>query len=115
MMLFVGTTLLSLISQTWGGQGALRGATFISYDVEPFLPSMNKRSKGGAYPHDDYLIPLNLYFAWVGDVFDEWYITALKESTRVIREQAIAEGQDIAGTKQIKYGNYAAASEDLAS
>ncbi|KAJ1306221.1 hypothetical protein OPQ81_010929 [Rhizoctonia solani] len=102
-------------STYWGTKGLLKGATFISYDVEPFLPSMNARSKGGAYPHDDYLIPLNLYFAWQGEIFDDWYHEALEESTRVIREQAIAEGQDIAGAKQIKYGNYAAAAEDLSS
>ncbi|CUA67128.1 hypothetical protein RSOLAG22IIIB_07207 [Rhizoctonia solani] len=102
-------------STTWGSQAALKGGAFISYDVEPFLPSMNKRSKGGAYPHDDFLAPLNLYFAWSGDSNDDWYLNALKESTRVIREQAIAEGQDIAGAKQIKYGNYASATEDLSS
>ncbi|KAH7334975.1 FAD-binding domain-containing protein [Rhizoctonia solani] len=102
-------------SKTWGSHAALRGGVFISYDVEPFLPSMNKRSKGGAYPHDDFLAPLNLYFAWSGDSNDDWYLAALEESTRVIREQAIAEGQDIAGAKQIKYGNYASATEDLSS
>ncbi|CAE7181737.1 unnamed protein product [Rhizoctonia solani] len=105
----------SLIKQTWGSLASLKGGMFISYDVEPFLPSMNKRSKGGAYPHDDFLAPLNLYFAWAGDSNDAWYLDALKESTRAIREQAIAEGQDIAGAKQIKYGNYASATEDLSS
>ncbi|KAG9119994.1 hypothetical protein FRC07_004700 [Ceratobasidium sp. 392] len=102
-------------SKYWGTQGILHGATFISYDVEPFLPSMNARSKGGAYPHDDYLIPLNLYFAWQGELNDKFFIDALKESTRVIYDQAVAEGQDIAGAKQIKYGNYAAAAENLES
>ncbi|CAE6485865.1 unnamed protein product [Rhizoctonia solani] len=102
-------------SMTWGSQATLKKGMFISYDVEPFLPSMNKRSKGGAYPHDDFLAPLNLYFAWLDDQFDDWYLDALKESTRVIREQAIAEGQDIAGAKQIKYGNYASATEDMSS
>ncbi|CAE6490275.1 hypothetical protein RSOLAG22IIIB_08836 [Rhizoctonia solani] len=103
----------------WGTQVSLKSISklFISYDVEPFLPSMNARSKGGAYPHDDFLMPLNLYFAWLSplDADDEWFQNALVESTRVIREQAIAEGQDIAGAKQIKYGNYAAAAEDLSS
>ncbi|CAE6410706.1 unnamed protein product [Rhizoctonia solani] len=115
------TYSLSLIEQvlnqtkTWGSRAALRFGFFISYDVEPFLPSMTKRSKGGAYPHDDFLAPLNLYYAWVGEEHDEWYQEALEESTRSIREQAIAEGQDIGGSKQIKYGNYASATEDLTS
>lgn len=78
---------------------------------------MSSRSKGGAYPHDDFLMPLNLYFAWQGEINDEWQLSSLKESVRVILEQAIAEGQDIAGPKQIKYGNYASAedSKNLAS
>lgn len=76
---------------------------------------MSARSKGGAYPHDDFLVPLNLYFAWRGELNDDFFIDALKESTRVIRDQAIVEGQDIAGVKQIKYGNYALGDEDLAS
>jgi hypothetical protein len=76
---------------------------------------MNARSKGGAYPHDDYLIPLNLYFAWVGEVNDKFFIDALKESTNIIYKQAVAEGQEIADSKQIKYANYAAAAEDLST
>jgi hypothetical protein len=76
---------------------------------------MNARSKGGAYPHDDFLMPLNLYFAWVSPLDDEWFHDAIEESARAIREQAIAEGQDIAGVKQIKYGNYASATENLSS
>ncbi|KAG8714538.1 hypothetical protein FRC11_008093 [Ceratobasidium sp. 423] len=109
------TTYNFLLGQTWGSQAVLKAGAFISYDVESFLPSMNKRSKGGAYPHDDFLAPLNLYFAWSGERYDDWYLDALKESTRVIREQAIAEGQDIAGAKQIKYGNYALGTEDMSS
>ncbi|KAG8708587.1 hypothetical protein FRC09_001151 [Ceratobasidium sp. 395] len=77
---------------------------------------MNARSKGGAYPHDDYLIPLNLYFAWQGELNDNFFIEALKQSTQVIFNQAVAEGQPhIAGEKQIKYGNYASGSEGLGS
>ncbi|CAE6412260.1 unnamed protein product [Rhizoctonia solani] len=101
----------------WGKAASLKWKSdlFISYDVEPFMPSMAARSKGGAYPHDNFLMPLNLYFAWVGSLDDEWFRNAIDESARIIREQAIKEGQDIAGAKQIKYGNYAAASEDLSS
>ncbi|KAF8601270.1 FAD-binding domain-containing protein [Ceratobasidium sp. AG-I] len=109
--------LKQVLNQTdfWGMKGVFHGALFISYAVEPFLPSMNARSKGGAYPHDDHLIPLNLYFAWLTESHDDFFMSALKESTRVIFEQAVAEGQDIGGTKQIKYGNYALGDESLAS
>ncbi|QRV98415.1 FAD-binding domain protein [Ceratobasidium sp. AG-Ba] len=108
-----------VLNQTiyWGSKLSLKGANFISYDVEPFLPTMTSRSKGGAYPHDNYLIPLNLYYAWAPELFDEDFIEAMEESARVIFDQAVTEGQDIAGTKQIKYGNYApaAAAQDLGS
>jgi hypothetical protein len=90
-------------------------ASLISYSIEPFLPTMTKRSKGGAYPHDNFLMPFQLYFAWQDKSADRWMINSLKQSVRVIYNQAIAEGQDIAGAKQIKYGNYAAANEALAS
>lgn len=76
---------------------------------------MTARNKTAAYPHDNYLIPLNLYFAWPLELKDEFFINAIKESARVIYEQAVNEGQDIEGTKQIKYGNYALGDEDLAS
>ncbi|QRW12973.1 FAD-binding domain protein [Ceratobasidium sp. AG-Ba] len=75
-----------VLNQTtyWGSKLSLKGANFISYDVEPFLPTMTSRSKGGAYPHDNYLIPLNLYYAWAPELFDEDFIEAMEESARVI-------------------------------
>ncbi|QRV84352.1 FAD-binding domain protein [Ceratobasidium sp. AG-Ba] len=100
--------------QYWGKRLAPQ-ANFISYDVEPFLPTMSDRSKGGAYPHDDFLVPLNLYFAWQGSSNDEEFIDAMRESTDLIYRQAVAEGQDVAGAKQIKYPNYAASAESLQS
>ncbi|QRV98417.1 FAD-binding domain protein [Ceratobasidium sp. AG-Ba] len=108
-----------VLNQTkfWGQKFAFEGALFISYDVEPFLQTMTSRSKGGAYPHDNFLMPLNLYYAWLSDTKDKMFTDAMEESAQVIYNQAVAEGQDIAGLKQIKYGNYAPASsnQDLRS
>ncbi|KAF8673628.1 fad-binding protein [Rhizoctonia solani] len=122
---FLSLVGVSPSDATYGFRGAFNTVSLKTYSLslieqvlnqtKPFLPSMTKRSKGGAYPHDDFLAPLNLYYAWVGEEHDEWYQEALEESTRSIREQAIAEGQDIGGSKQIKYGNYASATEDLTS
>ncbi|QRV84351.1 FAD-binding domain protein [Ceratobasidium sp. AG-Ba] len=113
------TLLAQVVNQTtiWGQKLLANAANFVSYDVEPFLPSMTSRSKGGAYPHEDYLIPLNLYYAWQGSANDAACIDALAASAQLIYNQAVAEGQDIAGSKQIKYGNYApaAATQDLES
>ncbi|KAG8710657.1 hypothetical protein FRC08_016875 [Ceratobasidium sp. 394] len=99
----------------WGEKTALHGGIVVSYSVEPFLPTLITRRKGGAYLHDDFLSPLNLDWSWIGESNDAFIINSAKESLRVILDQAIAEGQDVAGAKQIKYGNYAAADEDLSS
>ncbi|KAG8724004.1 hypothetical protein FRC09_000812 [Ceratobasidium sp. 395] len=111
-------SLLDLVlNQTmyWGKKAALQGGLLISYSVEPFLRSYSAKSKGGAYPHDNFLTPLNLDWSWVAEPSDKFFISAAKESAQTILDQAIAEGQDVAGAKQIKYGNYAAADEDLIS
>ncbi|KAG9092275.1 hypothetical protein FS749_015870 [Ceratobasidium sp. UAMH 11750] len=102
-------------SMYWGEKTALHGGIVVSYSIEPFLLSLKTRRKGGAYPHDDFLSPLNLDWSWIGKSNDAFIINSAKESLRVILDQAIAEGQDVAGAKQIKYGNYAAADEDLSS
>jgi hypothetical protein len=107
--------LTTIILQYWYSQGASKGGFLFSIAVEPFLPSMTARNKGGAYPHDDFLSPLNLEFAWQDASQDEFFTNGMKESAKVIFNQAVAEGQDIAGSKQIKYGNYAPADEDLKS
>jgi hypothetical protein len=101
--------------QYWSNQGASKGGLLFGFAVEPFLPNMTAKSKGGAYPHDNFLSPMNLEFSWTDASQDEFFINALKESARVIFNQAVVEGQDIAGSKQIKYGNYAAGDDTLAS
>ncbi|QRV84373.1 FAD-binding domain protein [Ceratobasidium sp. AG-Ba] len=109
-------TLLEQIqnqSMFWGEKMVLHGGVLASFAVEPFLPSISPRSKGGAHPHTDFLIPLNLDWSWIGEVNDSFFVNGAKESARVILNQAIAEGQDVAGAKQIKYPNYASADEDL--
>ncbi|KAG8724003.1 hypothetical protein FRC09_000811 [Ceratobasidium sp. 395] len=99
----------------WGQKAALQGGLLISYSVEPFLRSYSARSKGGAYPHDNFLTPLNLDWSWIAEPNDGFFIGSAKESAQTILNQAVAERQDVAGAKQIKYGNYAAADEDLIS
>ncbi|QRV97085.1 FAD-binding domain protein [Ceratobasidium sp. AG-Ba] len=90
--------------QLWSEKMLTHEGVLISFSLMPFLPSMTKRNKGGAYPHDNFLIPLNLDWTWIGE-----------ESAQAIMDQAIAEGQDISGSKQIKYPNYSPADEDLKS
>ena len=82
---------------------------FISADVEPFNPAYFSYSTGGAYPHSSSLpiLPLFLYFAWVLPTSDSFFLAAIQESAEVILNQAISEGQDVGGSNQIIYSNYA--------
>ena len=80
---------------------------FISYDVEPFLPTLFTHGSGSAYPPDrskGYL-PLNIYYAWILTIADNVFQSAMKESAQTIVNAAIAEGQDIEDAAI--YSNYA--------
>jgi len=98
-------------SAYWGGQlkSLLDTDIVISVDVEPFSPNYFSYTKGGAYPHNPTLplIPLFLYFSWVLPSSDEDLLNAIKEAAQVILDQAISEGQDVGGSNQILYSNYA--------
>jgi len=98
-------------SKYWGANLAtlLDTGLFISVDVEPFHPSYFSHSKGGAYPHSPSLplLPLFVYFAWALPTSDPYFLAAIKESTRVLLDQAAAEGQNVIGDNQIVYSNYA--------
>ena len=77
--------------------------TFISYDVEPFLPSLfSHNTAPTAYPpiRSKPLLPLNLYFAWTNPLFDEAIQKAIRESAALIKAQAVAADAAV-------YGNYA--------
>ncbi|QRV98416.1 FAD-binding domain protein [Ceratobasidium sp. AG-Ba] len=110
------TLIEQILNQTnFRGGNTLLGTTVTSYGVEPFLQTMTSRNKGGAYPHGDFLMPLILDYAWIGGSKDNSILAEMQESVQVIYNQAVAEGQDIAGPKQIRYGNYAPAGLGLES
>lgn len=89
----------------WGTR-PFRSATFISYDVEPFLPDWaDGNAKDAAWPHANGPLPLNLYFAWLNPADDQFYRQAAIESARLITEQANAEGQNL--DQFVLYPNYA--------
>ncbi|OJA21033.1 hypothetical protein AZE42_05542 [Rhizopogon vesiculosus] len=92
----------------WGKSLIHSSAWFISYAVEPFLPSiLDHSSIPSAYPpsRDRALLPLNIYFAWSEKNSDEIMQEAARESAAHLRQLAIAEGQDVADATL--YGNYA--------
>lgn len=95
-------------AQFYGNSLANDSGTFISYDVEPFLPSLFSHNPAPtAYPpiRSKPLLPLNLYFAWTNPLFDEAIQKAIRESAALIKAQAVAGGQDVADAAV--YGNYA--------
>ncbi|KAG0695257.1 hypothetical protein DFH29DRAFT_992002 [Suillus ampliporus] len=103
-------------SAFWGQSLAPSGAWFISYDVEPFLPSIfNHSTTPSAYPpsRDQGLLPLNIYFAWTDPASDGIVQQAVRDSASYLRQLAIAEGQDVADAAS--YGNYAIFDTPLSS
>jgi hypothetical protein len=81
----------------------------VTIGAEPFGSTYFSHSKGGAYPHSSSnpLLPLLLYFTWTSPTADVELHAAIKESTQTLLNAAVSEGQDIAGSKQIVYNNYA--------
>ncbi|KAJ7627287.1 FAD dependent oxidoreductase [Roridomyces roridus] len=103
----------AIINETkfWGSALTLAGATFISYDIEPFLPTLYTHGAPGvttAYPPSRTTpgaIPLNLYFAWALPTSDSIIHDALVASAQQLTSVAQGEGQDL--SELGLYTNYA--------
>ncbi|KAG2142419.1 hypothetical protein DEU56DRAFT_911114 [Suillus clintonianus] len=103
-------------SMFWGQSLAHSGAWLISYDVEPFIPSIFGHSTTpSAHPpsRDRGLLPLNIYFAWAFPTSDGIMQQAVRDSAAHLRQLAIAEGQDVADAAV--YSNYAIFDTPLSS
>ncbi|KAH7908528.1 FAD-binding domain-containing protein [Hygrophoropsis aurantiaca] len=101
--IFYGTTLGRAIG------------TFISYDIEPFLPALfDHSSTPSAYPPSraQGLLPLNIYYAWELPTSDSLFHHAATTSAAYLKRVAVAEGQDVENAAV--YGNYAIYSTPLA-
>ena len=93
----------------WGPRLSLASATFVSFDVEPFLTNLftHADASSSAYPPSRArgLMPTNLYFAWILTVSDDLMHDAIRQSAAHLTQVAISEGQDVGNAP--KYGNYA--------
>ncbi|KZT11181.1 FAD-binding domain-containing protein [Laetiporus sulphureus 93-53] len=80
---------------------------FISYDVEPFLPSVFSHGTVSAWPPSraEGLLPLNIYYAWWDSSSDSLINDAMQESANYLTQMAVAEGQEVADVSL--YPNYA--------
>ncbi|KAJ8496445.1 hypothetical protein ONZ45_g12439 [Pleurotus djamor] len=96
----------------WGPRlGLLESAFFLSYAIEPFLPSILSHNPSGqlsAYPPSRSMafLPANVYFSWLLPLSDDGMIQAIKLSAQRLTNLAIAEGQSLLPNAP-KYPNYA--------
>ncbi len=102
--------LKAVVNETkfWGKKLSLASATFISYDIEPFLPSAFSQAiaESAAYPPNRrHLLPTNIYYSWLLSLSDNLMFESIKQSTEHLSNVAATEGQDIGDLSL--YGNYA--------
>ncbi|KAJ7627380.1 FAD dependent oxidoreductase [Roridomyces roridus] len=98
----------------WGTALTPSSGTFISYAIEPFLPTLYTHGSNSAYPPERVnpgYSPLNLYYAWTDSAFDGIINQTIKESSARLTSLAEAEGQNIQGAAL--YPNYALAGTPL--
>ncbi|OJT03692.1 hypothetical protein TRAPUB_5720 [Trametes pubescens] len=108
---YTDNIMAAVVNETkfWGQRLSLQTGNFISYDVEPFLPSIFSHSAEGssAFPPSRAkgLLPLNIYYAWGLDLADDAMHDAARQSAAHLTQVVLAEGQDVADAAL--YGNYA--------
>jgi len=93
---------------TYWGEKLSDSAFLVSYDVEPFLPSLfTHNSTPSAYPPDRTLglFPLNIYFAWQSAEFDQEIQDATRASAQTLQAAANNDGDSFADA--VVYPNYA--------
>jgi len=67
-------------------------------------------SQGGAYPHvasSTPLMPLDIQFSWELPPDDDAFIAGLKSATNATLQAALNDNQNVGGSNQILYPNYA--------
>ncbi|EPS94063.1 hypothetical protein FOMPIDRAFT_1020237 [Fomitopsis schrenkii] len=79
----------------WGTSLANSSASLLSYDVEPFLPSILTHGGRSAYPwtRDQRFLPFNMDFFWTDAQYDGAFYEAIVQSSRNLTDTAIQEGQ----------------------
>ncbi|KAL0575655.1 hypothetical protein V5O48_006311 [Marasmius crinis-equi] len=105
------TILDAIVNETkfWGSRASLLSGSLISYDVEPFHPSLLSHSSSpSAYPptRDKFYLPLNIYWAWGLSLSDDVLHDSVRQSTAHLESVAVAEGQSGVDTTS-PYLNYA--------
>jgi len=107
---YSSTMIDAILNETifWGTHLTLDTGAFISFDVEPFLPTLyTHNTSPSAFPpsRGPGYQPLNLYFAWLDPLSDAAFHAALLSSAQHLTDVAVNEGQAIAQAPL--YTNYA--------
>ncbi|KAM6499462.1 FAD dependent oxidoreductase [Amanita muscaria] len=95
-------------NQFWCAQELLATGPFVLYIAEPIMPNiLNHTTSPSAYPptRNQAFSPFNIHFGWVLGLLDPVGINNIKASANVIRNAAIADGQDLSSAPM--YPNYA--------
>ena len=81
--------------------------TYVSFVIDPFNPTFLSHGSDSAWPPDRSrgLMPINIQFSWELPAVDEEIQNAMKDLADQLSDEAVAEGQDVAGLPI--YGNYA--------
>ncbi|KZT71939.1 FAD-binding domain-containing protein [Daedalea quercina L-15889] len=92
----------------WGAALSNSSAALLSYDVEPFLPSILTHGGPSAYPwtRDQRFLPFNMGFFWTDAQYDGDFYEAIVESSRNLTDTAVQEGQTQVPSAPL-YPNYA--------
>ncbi|KAK7448815.1 hypothetical protein VKT23_013545 [Stygiomarasmius scandens] len=93
----------------WGNKLQFSSGTFISYDIEHFLPSiLTHNTSPSAWPptRDTAYMPQFIYYAWLSESEDQDFYDAIRQSSEQIARVAIQEGQQGVETAP-PYPNYA--------
>ncbi|KAH9930868.1 FAD-binding domain-containing protein [Fomitopsis serialis] len=80
---------------------------FVSYDVEPFLPTYLSHGSDSAWPPSRAtgLLPLNIYYSWWYPESDALVNRVMLQSAEYLTQFAVSQGQDVADVSL--YPNYA--------
>lgn len=80
---------------------------FVSYDVEPFLPSVFSHGSDSAWPpiRANAILPMNIYYSWNSSSSDSLINNVMQTSASYLTSLAVSEGQAVSNAPL--YPNYA--------
>ncbi|KAJ7734460.1 FAD-binding domain-containing protein [Mycena metata] len=112
---FTPTTLAAVFNETtfWGNKLANDGEFLVSYNMEPFLPTLYSHGAASAYPpvRNGSYQPINLDFSWNTAASDDIFHDALRASAQQLTDVAVQAGQAV--SQAPLYSNYALAGTPL--